>query len=66
MTPYAAWLRRLAAYLDGQRWPDPRDQELRDRGVELHYRARVRHRERGRRMRCEALEPLPIDRRRSV
>lgn len=42
--PYADWLERRAAYLRGLRQPDPRDDELRARGVELLWQARIRRR----------------------
>lgn len=47
---YSAWLLRLVDYLDGHNPPDPRDQELRDRGAELQWRANVVRRERGLRL----------------
>jgi hypothetical protein len=36
---------RYARHLAGIVFPDPRDQELRDRGLELEWRLRVRRRE---------------------
>jgi hypothetical protein len=45
----AGWMRRRAAHTLGQRLPDPRDQDGRDRGVELLWRARVINNERRRR-----------------
>lgn len=41
---FSNWLRRLAAYKQGLAAPDPRDQELQDRGTELRWRARVARR----------------------
>lgn len=38
----ARYLARRARWLLGETFPDPRDQELRDREVELVWRARVK------------------------
>jgi len=43
------YYRRLAAHIGGQPTPDPRDQDLQDRGVEVIWRARVINNERRRR-----------------
>ena len=42
----ADWLRRMADHAEGKMFPDPRDQELRDRGWELRWRFGVIRRER--------------------